>query len=236
MQRPSPESYGLVWDDLPILERRERRIASLLHYAGAGIGALCGFVIFGRGRDWGAFVGSAWVGFLIAAIVAKSWADSLARKFDSRFQRSAEFKAALKAFEEWDLRTRSEFWQSLPGRGFEQELAKLIKLQGYDVELTPVSGDHGIDIILRRSGRTTIVQCKQTKQPVGPAVARELYGALMHSKADDGILAVTGGVTSGVHQFFAGKPLRVMDLSEILELHQAERGAGRTVARRATPA
>ena len=63
-----------------------------------------------------------------------------------------------------------------------------------------------------------MVQCKQTKHPVGPAVARELYGALIASKADDGILAVVGGVTRGVHHFFVGKPLRVMDLDEILRL------------------
>jgi len=65
------------------------------------------------------------------------------------------------------------------------------------------------------------VQCKQTRHPVGPAVARELYGALLDWKADDGVLAVTGGVTSGVNQFFDGKPLRVMDLGQILSLHES---------------
>jgi restriction system protein len=117
--------------------------------------------------------------------------------------------------------THAAFWQSHSGHQFEHELAKLFTRDGYDTKVTRGSGDGGIDIILRRSGRTTVVQCKQTKNPVGPAVARDLCGAWMNSKADDGILAVTGGVTSGVHQFFAGKPLRVMmDLSEILELHQ----------------
>jgi restriction endonuclease len=137
-----------------------------------------------------------------------------------RLQRHAEFKAAIIDFEEWDVRTRSEFWRSLTGHRFDWELAALFKRQGYDVERTPGSGDHGIDIILRNSGITTEVQCKQTKHPVGPAVARELYGALIASNADAGILAVVGGVTRGVHQFFVGKPLRVMDLHEIVDLHK----------------
>ena len=77
-----------------------------------------------------------------------------------------------------------------------------------------------IDIILRRAGRTTIVQCKRNGNPVGPAVARELHGTLIASQADDGILAAVGGVTSGVHAFFNGKPLRVMDLSQILNLQK----------------
>ena len=48
---------------------------------------------------------------------------------------------------------------------------------------------------------------------------------LMASKADDGILAAVGGVTSGVDSFFADKPLRVMGLSEILAL-QRNQNAG----------
>ena len=92
------------------------------------------------------------------------------------------------------------------------------------MELTPGSGDKGVDIILRRSGRTIVVQCKQTRTPVGPAAARELYGVLIASKADEGILASVGGATTGVHEFFRGKPLRVMDLSEILALHKKHDG------------
>lgn len=122
-----------------------------------------------------------------------------------------------------ELRTRSEFWWSLAGHRFERELAILFQRQGYNVELTPGSNDGGIDIILKRSGRTTAVQCKRTQQPVGPAVAREFYGALIASGADDGILAATGGVTSGVSAFIAGKPIRVMDLSDILRLQRQSR-------------
>ena len=42
----------------------------------------------------------------------------------------------------------------------------------------------------------------------------------MHCRADEGILAVTAGGTSGVQEFFRGKPLRVMDLAEILSLQR----------------
>ena len=101
----------------------------------------------------------------------------LVRKHDSRLEQYAQFKTALKAFKEWDLRTRSEFWLSLSGHLFEHELATLFRGQGYNVEVTPGSGDHGVDIVLHGAGRTTIVQCKQNKHPVGQAIARELFGA-----------------------------------------------------------
>lgn len=70
---------------------------------------------------------------------------------------------------------------------------------------------------------TIVVQCKQTKLPVGPGAARDLYGALIHCGAHEGILATTAGATSGVHEFFKGKPLRVMDLTEILTLDESTR-------------
>jgi restriction system protein len=148
----------------------------------------------------------------------------------------SDYKRAVVAFEKWEKearererRTQMEFWRSRRGHQFERELASLLRTQDYDhVQVTKGSGDRGIDIILRRDGVTTIVQCKQTKQPVGPAAARELYGALKDCGATYGILATVGGVTSGVHDFCQGKPLRVMGLNEILEMQvAANRGARR---------
>ena len=53
-------------------------------------------------------------------------------------------------------------------------------------------------------------------QAVGPAVARELFGTLNGCDADEGWLATTAGATSGVYDFFRGKPLRVVTLTEIV--------------------
>jgi restriction system protein len=146
--------------------------------------------------------------------------DRLAAYLDPRVRKHQQFEDADRAFREWDRRARVEFWTSLSGRTFERELARLFQREGYDVELTPGSGDEGVDIVLKRFGRTTVVQCKQTQVAVGPAVARELYGAMVAAKADEGILASVGGATRSVHDFFGGKPLRVMDLSEIIALHR----------------
>jgi restriction endonuclease Mrr len=167
---------------------------------------------------------------------------SLIKKQDLRLQRYEQYREATKAFEarlkeaearlkeaearlkeaeECERRRQAAFWQSLSGHRFEHELATLFEQAGYSVQRTRGSGDGGIDIVLRLAGKTIIVQCEQNKHPVAPAVARELYGTLIASKADHGILAVTGGVTPGVHEFFADKPLRIMGLREIISLHQA---------------
>ena len=114
-----------------------------------------------------------------------------------------------KAEQQWRLRRRQlhDHWMSLSGREFEWELATLYRYLGYDVEATPITGDQGIDLVLRKDGKTTIVQCKSHKSPVGPAVARELLGSMVAIGADDAILACTGGFTRGVKEFAVGKPI-----------------------------
>ena len=62
-----------------------------------------------------------------------------------------------------DYRWRSEkklteHWMSLSGLQFERELAALYLKLGYDVQLTPTSGDEGIDLFLKKDNKTTIVQ------------------------------------------------------------------------------
>ena len=108
-----------------------------------------------------------------------------------------------------------DFWMSLSGREFEQELATLYRRQGYEVQSTPTSGDEGIDLIIRKNGEKTVVQCKSHKAPVGPAIVRELYGSMVASRADNAILACTGGFTKGVRDFAKGKPIELIAASEL---------------------
>lgn len=226
---PSLASYGLSKGDIPRLKQRRKAIylCSRIGGALAGVSIAVAWDVLAYGHLRFAFLAAPfWA--LLGMGVGGACEEGIAPRLDRRIRRYAQFEAAQRAFEsakkqreEEELRAHTEYWRSLSGHRFEHELATLFERAGYSVQPTPGSGDAGIDIILRHSGKTTIVQCKQTKNPVSPAVARELYGALIASQADDGILAATGGVTSGVHKFFFGKPLRVVGLREIISLHRA---------------
>jgi hypothetical protein len=135
-----------------------------------------------------------------------------------RFKALDQYFDALKAHRDQVLRLKREFWLALPGVRFEKELALLFEKSGYDVQLTPWSGDGGIDIQLRKEGRTTIVQCKATNKPCGPGVMRELYGALQASGAHAAILASVAGVTEGAREFAEGKPLAVLELADVIRM------------------
>lgn len=68
------------------------------------------------------------------------------------------------------------FWAALDGIGFEQAMAKLYREQGFDVEFTPRTNDQGVDLILRKNGAISIVQCKAYTNNVGVSAVRELIG------------------------------------------------------------
>jgi restriction system protein len=111
---------------------------------------------------------------------------------------------AQKEYEAQQVRVKRQFWQSLTGPQFEHELAQLFSRTGYQVYVTPISGDEGIDIVMRKDDKKIVVQCKAHQNPVGPGVVRELYGAMMHANANEAILASLGGFTQGVLAFVKG--------------------------------
>lgn len=134
------------------------------------------------------------------------------------FKALQKYKNALQEAEDAKRRSSEEYWNNLSGIDFEEELATLYEKLGYSVEFTPTTGDDGIDLILELDGKKTIVQCKRHDAPVGPAVARELYGALTASKASNAILACTGGFTEGVYKFVGRKRIKLISIDEILEM------------------
>ena len=101
---------------------------------------------------------------LLALIVGVAWEPLLAQ-FISSLARYRAFKKAQAAYEVWKNRTLVEFWRRLSGRAFERELAWLFSRKGYSVELTPVSGDKGIDIIVRRGGGRRSYSARQHQSP-----------------------------------------------------------------------
>lgn len=133
-----------------------------------------------------------------------------------RHQEYLNEQARRKAEEE-EKRKQVEWWQSLDGHRFELELAELLRKRGFDVELTSPSGDQGVDLFLKRSGRTVVVQCKAHADYVSPGVVRDLYGTMIHFKADEAWLVTTSGFHKGAKSFAESKPIRLITIAELLE-------------------
>ncbi|MBQ9989360.1 MAG: restriction endonuclease [Lachnospiraceae bacterium] len=67
-------------------------------------------------------------------------------------------------------------FDSLEGHEFEYYCADLLKRNGFlEVEVTPGSGDYGVDILAEKDGVTYAIQCKCYSDPVGVRAVQEAY-------------------------------------------------------------
>lgn len=225
MLRPELKTFGLSAVDVAEITRTKDGITFVIRAVAALLGAAAAhFRYLQDGTDpfsAGVLLGQSLGGGVAGLVVGLLVEDRIVRLIDERFERYERYQQALWRFEDWERRTQAEYWQALSGREFERELARLFSRLGYEAQVIGGPGDRGVDIVLERANRTTVVQCKCTRTPVGLAVAREFSAAFSDYGAAYGILATVGGVTPGVHEYFRGKPLTVMDLSEIIRLQRS---------------
>ena len=122
--------------------------------------------------------------------------------------------------ERLDGQTSLESIRGLSWESFEGLVAEAYRRKGYTVEQSLAGGaDGGVDLVLRKDGQTTLVQCKQWRSSaVGAPVVREIYGVQMHEKADRAIVITSGHFTREAETFVAGKPMELVDGQQLLGL------------------
>jgi restriction system protein len=136
-----------------------------------------------------------------------------------------------------DTQTGLSSLRALSWRDFERLVAEAFHRRGYAVAETGLGGaDGGIDLLLQRDGRRTLVQCKQWKtQRVGVVTVREQFGLLTHHGADEAILVTTGDYTAEAKAFARGKPIRLIAGEELFDMVRGVQQAERTPAVVASP-
>ncbi|MGY4515742.1 restriction endonuclease [Lysobacter sp. HA18] len=128
------------------------------------------------------------------------------------------------------LQTRTDLDSiaSLNWRQFEQLVGEAFRRQGYRVEETGQGGaDGGIDLVLHRGGKTTLVQCKQWRQrQVNVSTVREMWGLLAHHGADAIKIVCVGDYTADAGRFASGKAIELVTGVDLTRLVAAARTVG----------
>ncbi len=116
--------------------------------------------------------------------------------------------------------TSIESIRGLSWQAFEGLVAEAYRRKGYYVEESLAGGtDGGVDLVLRKDGQTTLVQCKQWRNSaVGAPVIREIFGVQTHEKADRAIVITSGHFTREAEAFAAGKAMELVDGGLLLAL------------------
>lgn len=102
----------------------------------------------------------------------------------------------------------------LSPRGFEEYLSEFFKDKGYNVIVTPMSGDKGADLIVERSGVRTAIQAKHYKVSVDHKSVQEVYCSLKYYKCKRAIVITNSHFT---------KMAKVLGRSNKVELWDRER-------------
>lgn len=117
------------------------------------------------------------------------WAEKILNKYESFLEKKRD-KIQLMVTSNYAFISPYEF---------EELVAELFKKMGYDVTLTPKSGDYGVDVIARSGGDVIAIQAKKYSKGnnVGNRDVQRLLGAMHLStiKANKGILITTSEFT-----------------------------------------
>lgn len=110
--------------------------------------------------------------------------------------------------------------QGMAPDDFEAFVAQTFRDQGFRVWDIRFSADHGVDLqIITPEGAPAVAQVKRYKKHVGEPVVRDLYGAMMHAGASRAYLISTGGFSRPAQEWAAGKPIRLIDGRQLLEIN-----------------
>ena len=127
-----------------------------------------------------------------------------------------------------DAQTGIESIRAMSWQDFELLVGEAFRRQGYSVEERGGNApDGGVDLVLRRDGKMTLVQCKRWREiQVGVQPVRELFGVMHAVKADAAIFVSSGRFTSDAVDFARGQPIRLVDgdgLADLVAAIQEER-------------
>jgi restriction system protein len=119
-----------------------------------------------------------------------------------------------------DTQTGLDSLRALSWRQFELLVGEAFRRQGYTVQETGQGGaDGGVDLMLRKDGKLTLVQCKRWKaQRVDVKVVREMQGLLAHHGASEVKIIAVGEFTADALGFAAGKPIELITGTALLEM------------------
>ncbi|MFD4658765.1 restriction endonuclease [Kitasatospora sp. NPDC058444] len=110
---------------------------------------------------------------------------------------------------------------------FEDLIAELFRLRGFEVMTTARSGDVGVDVVAVDldpvTGGKIVVQAKRYRKTVPPTAVRDLESTVRHHGANKGILVTTAGFGRGSYSYIEGKPLTLVTGPELVAL-LAEQG------------
>ena len=106
---------------------------------------------------------------------------------------------------------------NMDGVEYEAFCGEILEGEGWKVQRTPPTGDHGVDLIAAKPDRRVAIQCKKYSSPVGNKAVQEAYSGMKFFDAEEAVV-VTNSTFTQAAQVLANK------LSVALKHHDELKG------------
>lgn len=106
----------------------------------------------------------------------------------------------------------------MTGNDFEQFCALVLQGNGYTTQVTPASGDFGVDIIAEQSGITYAIQCKCYSSDIGVDAIYQVAGGMKYYHANLGIVLTNRYFTRQAQELASGIGVVLWDRDSLIKL------------------
>ena len=122
--------------------------------------------------------------------------------------------------EEYRMHQALQDMREMQPYDFEKYVAWIFEKMGYHAQVTQASGDHGLDVILKKDGKLYGVQCKRYAEGnnIGEPELRDFYGTLTASHMLAGFFVTTSDFTPPAYAWIKGKPITLINGERLIEM------------------
>ena len=154
--------------------------------------------------------------FLIVGVAAKFIA--FVARFGGRIsalidgpRRRAAYESQIRALEISDI-------DNMDGHDFEDYTARLLRHEGYtEVEVTPRSGDFGVDIVASKNGHRHAIQVKRQTRSVSRRAVSDAVAGMRHFSCDAAMVVTNSYLTKGARVFASSVGCEIVDRDDLSE-------------------
>ena len=101
---------------------------------------------------------------------------------------------------------------------FEVFCAEQLRNCGWEVQVTPLCKDQGVDVIAVKNGIRVVLQCKLYSKPVGNKAVQEIAAGKIHQQAVYGAVVTNSTFTSSAKQPASTTGIRLLHHTDLLKL------------------
>ena len=106
----------------------------------------------------------------------------------------------------------------MTGNDFEHYCALVLQGNGYATQITPASGDFGVDIIAEHSGITYAIQCKRYSSDIGVDAVYQVAGGMKYYHANLGIVLTNRYFTRQAQELASNIGVVLWDRDSLIKL------------------